>query len=157
MVKKFKNLNPDLQFFLLLAFFMIFAVTTGIIVALNWTPRNENSNLKLTFDYGCYRGTYFEGDVVFKKDFEDVSLDMSYKPDPHYLAYPSEYNLHLTDKDGNEVTNVAAGKTYHFYARLELDRQIDYKVYSAGTEVSNNYHTKLYFKSGSKTLYTVRY
>ncbi len=157
MVKKFKNLNPDLQFFLLLAFFMIFAVTTGIIVALNWTPRNENRNLKLTFDYGCYRGTYFEGDVVFKKDFEDVSLDMFYKPDPHYIAHASKYDLHLTDKDGNEVTNVAAGKTYHFYARLELDSKIDYKVYSAGTEVSNNFHTKLYFKSGSRTLYTVRY
>lgn len=155
---RFKNASAGDKAVLLILLFLIVALPVGIVVGLNWTPRNENRNLKLSFDYGAYRSDYFAGSVVFKKDFEDVSLSMYYKPDAQYPGKVNGYFLSLTDRDGNEVSSVKAGVEYRFSAQVELDSYAkDYTVYAAGAKVSNDPHAELRFMSGGRTLYKVKY
>ncbi len=118
---------------------------------------NENRNLAITFDELGYRKTHFEGTVVFKKDFSNVSLDMSYSADPRYQVYGKSYTLLLANEDGEEVTDVKAGVAYHFIANVEFAKTPDYRWYIAGQEVQSKSKSKAWFKADSKTLYTINH
>lgn len=118
---------------------------------------NENRNLAITFDELGYRKTHFEGTVVFKKDFSNVSLDMSYSADPRYQVYGASYTLLLTNEDGEEVTDVKAGVAYHFIADVDFEKTPDYTWYIAGQEVQSKSKSKAWFKADGKTLYTINH
>jgi hypothetical protein len=118
---------------------------------------NENGNLAITFDEYGYTKTHFEGTVTFKKDFSNVSLDMYFTEDSRYQVSGESYTLLLTNEDGEEVTDVKAGHTYHFIARVEFEETPDYKWYIAGQEVQSKSKSKVWFKADGKTLYTISF
>ncbi len=115
---------------------------------------NENGNLAITFDEYGYKKTHFEGTVIFKKDFSNVSLDMYFAEDSRYQVYGESYTLLLTNEDGEEVTDVKGGIAYHFIARVEFEKVPDHRWYIAGQEVQNKSKSKVWFKADGKTLYT---
>lgn len=117
----------------------------------------ENSSLAITFDEYGYTKTHFEGTVVFKKDFSDVSLDMDYTSDARYRAYGKSYTLLLTNKDGEAVTQVKAGEPYHFVAKVGFEKTADYELYIAGEQVQSKTKSKVRFRADGKTLYTIRF
>ncbi len=118
---------------------------------------NENRNLAITFDEYGYTKTHFEGTVVFKKDFSNVSLDMDYTADSRYQVSGKSYTLRLTDENGEEVTDVEAGVAYHFLAKVGFEKTSDYKWYVAGQEVQNQSKSKAWFEADGKTLYTINF
>lgn len=118
---------------------------------------NENNNLAITFDEYGYTKTHFEGTVVFKKDFSNVSIDMIFTGDSRYQVYGESYTLLLTNEDGEEVMDVKAGVAYHFIARVDFEETPDYKWYIAGQEVQNKSKSKAWFAADGKTLYTINF
>ena len=156
MVQKWKRCSGTEKGLIIMFALLPILLIGGILFGLNYEPRNENRNLAIEFDYGGYGIIKFTGNVVFKKDFEDVSLDM-------YVSaigsvYPSKvtgYDLRLTDEKGNEVTDVTAGKNYRFHAEALVEGQRDYTLYIAGSEVQDETKVKVRFLSGDKTLYTI--
>lgn len=159
MVQKWKRCSGTEKGLIIMFVLLPILLVGGIVFALNFDfdITYGNRNLTIEFDYGGYRATYYTGNVVFKKDFEDVSLDM-------YVStigsvYPSKvtgYDLRLTDEKGNEVTDVTAGKNYRFHAEALVEGQRDYTLYIAGIEVRGDSDVEVRFLSGNKTLYTIR-
>lgn len=139
---------------------MVLAIAGGIIFALNYTPRNENRNLKLTFDYAGFTKTSYVGTVVFKKDFDDVSLKINYHPDTRFYSGGSAgniaYNVDLTDANGEPVTSVIAGVEYRFYAKVMPEKKPDLKIIAAGQEVQDESSSVLIFYSGDTILFRIR-
>ena len=137
---------------------MVLALIGGIIFALNYTPRNENRNLKLVFDYAGFTKTQYVGSVTFKKDFDDVSLKIVYRPDARfYSGGPGAItcDVRLTDEDGNSVSSVTAGIAYLFYARATAEKKPDVKIIAAGQEIQDKSSSDLFFYSGETVLYRV--
>lgn len=86
-----------------------------------------------------------------------MSIDMHYTADPRYQVYGSTYTLLLTNEEGEEVTDVKAGATYHFIADVDFEKTSNYKFYVAGQEVQSKSKSKVWFKSDGKTLYTINF
>ena len=139
---------------------IVLAIVGGIIFALNYTPKNENRNLKLTFDYAGFTKTRYMGTVVFKKDFDDVSLKLEYQPDTRFYSGGSAgtiaYEVSLTDADGKEVDSVVAGVEYRFFAKATPGKKPDQKLVATGQEVQDKTSSTLVFYSGDTALYTIR-
>ncbi len=137
---------------------MVLAWIGGIIFALNHTPRNENRNLKLVFDYAGFTQTQYVGSVTFKKNFDDVSLKIVYHPDRRfYSGGPGAItcDVRLTDEDGNSVSSVTAGIEYRFYARATTEKKPDLRIIAAGQEIRDKSSSDLFFYSGETVLYRV--
>ena len=137
---------------------MVLAWIGGIIFALNHTPRNENRNLKLVFDYAGFTKTKYVGSVTFKKNFEDVSLKIVYRPDVRfYSRAPGAItcDVRLTDEDGNPVSSVTAGVAYRFYAHAVTENKPDMEITVAGQQIQDKSSSDLFFYSGERVLYRV--
>ncbi len=137
---------------------MVLAFIGGIVFALNYTPRNENRNLKLVFDYAGFTKTKYVGSVTFKKNFEDVSLKIVYRPDVRfYSRAPGAIicDVRLTDEDGNPVSSVTAGVAYRFYAHAATENKPDMKITVAGQQIQDKSSSELIFYSGERVLYRV--
>ena len=139
MVQKWKRCSGTEKGLIIMFALLPILLIGGILFGLNYEPCNENRNLAIEFDYGGYGIIKFTGNVVFKKDFEDVSLDM-------YVSaigsvYPSKvtgYDLRLTDEKGNEVTDVTVADLFQIsLADLlfeSLDRFVFYDAYGTAAK-----------------------